>query len=99
MIEMTHKYTYPVVDRALQNFLILMLMVAVVLGGAMVFGADGETNALPMITLDGDLDDAPTQIIFVELGTGDLESGEEYELAGSTETEFRGYPVDRYVTE
>ncbi|WP_336362034.1 hypothetical protein [Halalkalicoccus salilacus] len=76
---MAHRYTYPVVDRALQNFLILMLMFVVVIGGAVVFGADGEATALPML-LDQELD-LSGDYMQVILNTNDLEAGGEYELA------------------
>lgn len=45
---MAHRYTYPVVDRALRNFLVFVLVLMVVVAVATILGASSEIIDLPM---------------------------------------------------
>lgn len=47
---MAYKYTYPVVDRALRNFLMFVLVLMALVAVAMTLGAGFELIDLPMET-------------------------------------------------
>ena len=47
---MAHKYTYPVVDLALRNFLMFVLVLMALVAVAMTLGASFELIDLPMET-------------------------------------------------
>lgn len=67
---MAYKYTYPVLDRALRNFLVfvfvLMAVVTVVAAIAITFGVD--------VTASGLLSDAQVSSVFGAIDVGEFEN-------------------------
>ena len=63
---MAHKYTYPVVDRALRNFLMFVLVLIAVVAVATAVGTSFDIIDLPMGYIDDDdfVSGSPMSVVF-----------------------------------